>query len=82
MPESRAVHHPQWLQDDQIQAVRRNRHAVIDEHEGEAQQSFDENPRKSAQLFNQRGHSATSTLRTLKNKAQVRKRCAYTLGTS
>lgn len=73
VPEGRGVDHPQRLQDDQVQAVGRNRHAVIDEHEGEAQQGFDENPTQSAQLFNQRGHSATSTLHNAtENKAQVR----------
>lgn len=76
VPESGAVPYSQRLEEQQVQAVGRDGHTVVEEHEGETHHRLEENPAQFAGTIHQLCHSETHRLQT--NKAAVGDSCCLT----
>lgn len=70
VPESRAVPYSQRLEEQQVQAVGRDGHTVIEEHKDETDHGLEENPAQFAGTVQQLCHPETHRLQT--DKAAVR----------
>lgn len=62
VPESGAVPYPERLQEQQVQAVGRDGHAVVEEHEHEAEHSLEQNPAQFAGPVQELCHPDTHRL--------------------